>query len=723
MSDPNPADVKLINGAARTVRELFTGRKYGLDYYQREYSWTDANVTELIDDLSTSFLEDYHENDYRRKIASYRPYFLGPVVTSAVGGIRYLVDGQQRLTTLTLLLIHLNHMGKKVEGAQDLASLVFSEQYGEKTFNINIDERKDVMRAILGGTTFDSTDQSKSVQNIWDRYQDIVALYPDALKDSTLPYFCDWLLERVVLVEIGTTDKNMALEVFETMNDRGLRLSNTDMLKGFLLARMGEPETEAANKLWRSQITALTDLAKNAESDFLKNWLRGKYANTIRERKKDAAPRDFDRIGTAFHKWVRDNQKAIGLSSADDYAKLVNHDFKRMSHRYIHLLKVSHCLEAGWEHVYYNAVAGFTLQYLPIMAAVTPDDDQDTFQEKTRMIAAFLDVFVARRMVNFRNFGYSTVVYTIFNLARDVRDKDLDTLREILADRIADLDESFDGIANFGLTQRNTSHIRYLLARMTAWIEGECGNGVGFAEYVNRRRKDPFEVEHIWADMYDRHTCEFTNPHDFADQRNQFGGLLLLPKSFNASYGNKKCEVKLPHYFGQNVLAASLHPRAYENNPSFEKFREETGLPFKYHRKFKKSDIEERQQLYRQICEQVWSPERLGLDGGNPSTKESKESRNAFYGIGLADLLATELLIPEERLRGVRSGKEYWAAVTSDGKIRVGNGSVFNALSGAGRKLTGKSINGWTFWQVYRDGNWHELATIRREYLETSAAD
>ena len=49
-------DVKLIDGTARTVRELFTGRKYGIDYCQREYTWIESNVTELIDDLATSFL-------------------------------------------------------------------------------------------------------------------------------------------------------------------------------------------------------------------------------------------------------------------------------------------------------------------------------------------------------------------------------------------------------------------------------------------------------------------------------------------------------------------------------------------------------------------------------------------------------------------------------------------------------------------------------------------
>ena len=46
----NLVDAKLIDGTARTVREVFTGRKYGLDFYQREYTWTETNVSELVDD-------------------------------------------------------------------------------------------------------------------------------------------------------------------------------------------------------------------------------------------------------------------------------------------------------------------------------------------------------------------------------------------------------------------------------------------------------------------------------------------------------------------------------------------------------------------------------------------------------------------------------------------------------------------------------------------------
>ena len=134
----DPVAVKLIDGAPRTVRQVFTGRKYGLDYYQREYTWTESNVTELIDDLSTSFLGDYDRSDERARVASYRPYFLGPIVTSSVKGMSYLVDGQQRLTSLTLLLIHLDHLSEGDEDAESLAPLVFSQKFGSKTFNLHV---------------------------------------------------------------------------------------------------------------------------------------------------------------------------------------------------------------------------------------------------------------------------------------------------------------------------------------------------------------------------------------------------------------------------------------------------------------------------------------------------------------------------------------------------------------------------------------------------------
>lgn len=428
-------DVAQITGTARSVSQLLSNNRYGLDYYQREYSWEETQVAELIDDLTTRFLDEFEEAHERRHVASYRPYFLGPIVTAQRDGVRYLVDGQQRITTLTLLLIYLRRALNTVsaDDAEALNSLIFSSSFGKKSFNIDVDEREKCLSAILEEEDYDVTDVPESVRNLWQRYHDIVDRFPSDLLGAALPYFVDWVQHRVILVDIAAPDQDMALEIFETMNDRGLRLSNTDMLKSFLLARVGDDTViRESNERWRRRVTELTDVEKNADAEFIKAWLRGDYANTQRERKRNAAPGDFDIIGTAFHKWVRDNADHLGLKREDEFRAFVEQDFMRLSARYLELLHASQALESGLESVFYNAHTGFTLQLPVILASITPDDDDGIFRQKASLVAGALDIFVARRMVNFRNFGYSTVVYTMFNLMKGVRNRPVDELRGVL---------------------------------------------------------------------------------------------------------------------------------------------------------------------------------------------------------------------------------------------------------------------------------------------------
>lgn len=349
-----PVDTDRIDGTPRTVRELFTSRKYGLDYYQREYNWSESNIAELIDDLAGRFDEEYSAGHDREEVAAYRPYFLGPIVTSNRLGILYLVDGQQRLTTLTLLLIYLQHLQAGRPDPTDLAPLVYSSKFGKQSFNIETEGRKPCMQAILEGLQYDPATavgaERESIEHLWQRYHDIEALFPAELKDGALPYFIDWLLERVVVVEIATADEEMALEIFETMNDRGLRLAATDMLKGYLLSNIRIPDRiSASNDLWRERLGRLADAERNADSDFIKNWLRAKYADTIRERKKDAVPGDWDVIGTAFHKWVREQRDVLALHKPADFDQLVQRDFDRLSRRYLQLLEYGHKLTPGFE--------------------------------------------------------------------------------------------------------------------------------------------------------------------------------------------------------------------------------------------------------------------------------------------------------------------------------------------------------------------------------------
>ena len=612
-------DVGQITGTTRSVQQLLSNIRYGLDYYQREYGWAEDQVFELIDDLTARFDDEYDEDHERTDVESYRPYFLGPIVTARRGGTKYLVDGQQRLTTLTLLLMHLHSLLKEHgEDAAELEPMIFSSSYGQKSFNIDVEDRKKCMNAIWHGHDFETDIESKSVRNLWLRHQDIVNRFPEELANGkALPYFKDWLLHRVMLVEITALDQNMALEIFETMNDRGLRLSNTDMLKSFLLSESGDADTiKKLNELWRQRVMELSDLKKDADADFLKAWLRGNYAETQRQRKKAATPGDFESIATAFHKWARDNKSKLGLERKDDYRRLVEHEFMGLSGRYLELMEATQRLTSGLEPIFHNATTGFTLQLPVILAALTPDDDDDVFRAKSKLVAGALEIFVVRRMVNYRNFGYATVQYSMFNLMKLIRNRSLDEIRLHLGQWLASEPERLDSINRYGLTYRNRSHIRYLLARMTSWLDRQIGKEDTFSEYVDRKLKHPYEVEHVWANHYERYDGDFASELEFQAHRNLIGGLVLLPKDFNASFGDLPYEDKVQHYSGgQNVLVRSLHPRAYENNPSFLRVVRETGLPFQaYPDRFPPSAIEDRQDLYRQICGLVWDPASIGLE-------------------------------------------------------------------------------------------------------------
>ena len=230
-----------ILGKAKTVRELLKGVKYSIDYYQREYKWQDKQIYELVDDLSAKFLEEYQPDHERREVADYPHYFLGSIIISKKDTINYIVDGQQRLTSLTLLLLYLRNLQQDRPDQVNVDELIVSERFGEKSFNLQVDERMPCMEALLEGTPFDLTDRPESVRNIVQRYGDLDACFPEELRDHALPYFIDWLVENVHLVEITAYSDDDAYTIFETMNDRGLSLSPTEMLKGYLLTNITDP--------------------------------------------------------------------------------------------------------------------------------------------------------------------------------------------------------------------------------------------------------------------------------------------------------------------------------------------------------------------------------------------------------------------------------------------------------------------------------------------------
>lgn len=610
--------MKEIQAKTRSVRELLSDTKYGIDYYQREYKWQTKQIVELVSDLTTAFLEEYQPQHERKDVASYGHYFLGSIVISQPDEKKQIVDGQQRLTSLTLLLIYLHNIQKDRPDAVSIEKMIFSEEYGEKSFNLDIPERNECMNALFDGKPYDAVDQVESIQNLIGRYNDIVEAFPaEIANDKALPYFVDWLRNKTQLVEITAYADADAYTIFETMNDRGLSLSNTDMLKGYLLASITDTakRTEANKELKHWLLTfAKRDSerdTKESEADFFKAWLRAKYAQDIRERKKGAKPEDFDLIGTEYHRWVRAKDDLIGLNTSDDFNRWVRQDLRFFARVYLKLLDASETLKEGLESVRFNADHGFTQQFQVLLAPLLPTDEETTVRAKLKLTADYLDCWLNRRLWNFKSIDYSTLQYATFLLTKELRNLSLDALRDKLITRLTNDQTELPLDDQPYLNNWNAKSLHRQLARFTHWLEEQSGQPGRYLEYIVRSGKNAYEIEHLWANHFERHTDEFAHAQEFSTHRNKVGGLVLLPKKINASLNDKAYNDKLEHYQSENLLARSLHPMCYVHNPGFLKLKGETGLPFKAFTEFKKANFDERFNLYKGIAERLWSADRL----------------------------------------------------------------------------------------------------------------
>lgn len=601
-----------IRGNARNIRELLSGAKYGVDYYQREYRWQTKQVVELIEDLSDKFLDSYDTGHERVAVQDYGHYFLGSIIISEKDSRKFIIDGQQRLTTLSLLLIHVHRLLSDQEQRGQVAELIFSQRFGKRSFNLDVPERTACMDALYAGDAYDESEQPESVANILGRYQDIQERFPAEISGSALPYFSDWLIENVHLVEITAYSDEDAYTIFETMNDRGLSLTATDMLKGYLLANIKDSGRRTdASQVWRRQIGKLQEFGKDEDADGIKAWLRSQYAQTIRERKGGAAPQDFDLIGTEFHRWVRDHEETLGLKASSDFVGFIERDFAFYTRQYERLRSATEMLTSGLECVYYNAQNNFTLQYPVLLAALRVADSEEEILRKLRITAAYIDILIARRIWNYRAIDYSTMQYAMFLVMREIRGMAAADIADVLSKRLEADSETFSSTDWFRLHGMNGRQIHRLLARLTDYVETSSGMASRYVEYVHRKGKQGYEIEHIWANHPEDHEEEFVHQSDFQEYRNRIGGLLLLPKSFNASYGDLPYAEKREHYLKQNLLAQSLHELAYERSPGFLHLRTEKGLPFRAHGEFKKVDLDARQYLYRRLAEELWSATRL----------------------------------------------------------------------------------------------------------------
>lgn len=612
----------------RTITELLQSRSFSIDEYQREYKWERNNIEELLSDLLGKFYTSYLDGDTPDKTAGYADYFLGSIIVTKRDNHLYLVDGQQRVTSLTLLLIYLYRVSKERElrVASTLEPLIFSDNLGKVNFNLAVPERIPAIHALFHGEEYNTDGKEESLRTIVDRYRDVEEIDLAQTLGDGFATFVYWLLTKVGLIEIEAASDTHAYSIFETMNDRGKPLSPVDMLKAYLLAPIeSREERAAANRVWKQTVLDLITWGPdpNPERDaiFVKAWLRAQYADTIRDRKAGAIDKDWELIGSGFHRWLRDNEQRVGAAGAERHVQIMTEEVPFFARAYRAILDAGHHYTPGLESIFFNDAIAFTWQYTVLLAPLTITDDEETVRRKLAAVATYLDIWVMRRAVNHMSVDYSTVNYNMWTVCRDIRRASLGDLVQILVDKLNTDDVTFSGggprkrggIENMQLNQASRRYIRHLLARVTAYVEVGAGRADQYPTYMDRSTKNGFDIEHLWADKYERYAEQFESEQDFNAWRNDVAALVLLPADVNRSYQDKPFELKVPHYVKQNFYAASLTEATYEHQPQFAKFITAEQLPFRSYDRFGKGEQQERSALLLALAGRIWSTDRLDV--------------------------------------------------------------------------------------------------------------
>lgn len=247
--------------------------------YQRPYSWSYDEITTLFDDLWDFSIERLQEGGASS-------YFLGSVVSyyrKDVDRDRKIIDGQQRITSLCLLLRaiytmldkeeskskEVNNFITKIQPAlwkkDELSGDVDCSQMLLKS-DVVSDSGNEILRKILEtGTT-----QEDASDNYSKNYDKFLQLYAEKSQSSPnhIFQFINALLNYTILLPINADEQETALTIFNTLNNRGLPLSDADIFKSYIYKGLDEAVKKAFIKKWKQLETDSSEVNESVQSLF-----------------------------------------------------------------------------------------------------------------------------------------------------------------------------------------------------------------------------------------------------------------------------------------------------------------------------------------------------------------------------------------------------------------------------------------------------------------------
>ena len=601
---------------------LFANTTFYIDFYQRQYKWTDVPVKRLLDDVFYKFGEEHKrfadsDEESETIIHKYSWYYLNTYVTNVDKNSNktYIVDGQQRLTTLCLILIKLMHLAEKY-GENELKQWISAKIVGwsgkKKNFWMNHERHLATLDALYSNAEKIPTNSGLTAQNMLLNYKTISDRL-DAELDEPKKYerFVYYFMYRLIIIKLNVEQTNVPM-VFEVINDRGVRLKPYEILKGKLLGQIDKSELESQklNELWESQVEKINtgSGSDDAINQFFVYFLRSKFVNSASNKK-------FDRD---YHRAIFSDTPLNLEHNVVNVKKFLKEDFVYYTNLYCKLLKYANALDPNFEHVYYCRLTDMGQLYMLIMSTCNVNDPQE--DEKIRSVSYNLDklfcLLQLQRAHESNSFNQMT-----YSINEKIRNKDVSIIADVfeeallgaLKDRYSNT--TIASVYNYGYFKETgidcgKRFIRYFFARIESFIAKNTNMEMRHDLYnlvVNTGSTNGFHIEHILAEN-DTNKALFDNDIDrFQSERNRLGGLLLLKGKDNISSNNEEYTEKLKSYANTLYWNETLRQDSYKSHLDFTNWITKSGLNFRAMDTFGSNELEERQKLLFDMVKHIWS--------------------------------------------------------------------------------------------------------------------
>lgn len=269
-----------------SIKELFgsTDSLYTIPDYQRPYSWTDEQIEKIWEDLWEAYQYDISNT------GSIEEYFLGSVIVaeSKTGGYLHVIDGQQRITTLSILIAVLSNLYPDLNSNVNIEdnpkcvtittlknSLHYEGQADRLTFKSHPMYNGDFKEMILNNSDIKNIKKpfKKSINEINPKYkfQNTAYIFVQKLSEpevqSVIGDFVNYVFNKIKIIKIKCSNEKFGIKLFQVLNDRGLDLTPADLIKSYLLTKVSDEDREEFMNSWKD-IENLVEKSDHKINDF-----------------------------------------------------------------------------------------------------------------------------------------------------------------------------------------------------------------------------------------------------------------------------------------------------------------------------------------------------------------------------------------------------------------------------------------------------------------------